>query len=475
LALGADREALRSRRFAVAGLGVSGIAAARALQRLGADATAFDQKPSDHPAVVKATDELMKFDVPVVSGWHGRLNTADFDVLVVSPGFRRDHPAINDMASKDVWGEIELAYHIAKAPIIAITGTNGKSTTTVLTWELLRAAGCKARLCGNIAGSGYPEEVLTDAAFAAGENEILVAEISSYQLEFADTFTPQVAAITNITPDHMDRHPNFQDYWHTKMHLVGNMGQGTTVVLNGDGQTVTDQQVLDRSKPGVRVISFSPGGQNQGSGVTSRSATTINLGGHNLEIRDLNLPGEHSITNVMMAWEMAATIADPGEAGIQRLKEFAGLENRLEFLGERDGVKVYNNSMCTNPAAVINSTMALTQQDGQTVRQHLIMGGNTKELDFTPVGEYLSTQQHQVYLFGNRQNSLNLMLGGRWHEYNSLEEAFAAATEAATSGEAIVLSPGCSSSEPFSNFKERGTAFKNIAKDWLINGYKTRT
>ena len=144
------------RRVAVAGLGRSGIAVARAAKQLGAQVVAFDERPADNPGVMSSTDELARSGIEVSSGWHGRLDQHDFDTLVVSPGFAMTHPALRDMSSKEVIGEIEFAFQVGNDPIIAITGTNGKSTTTVLTWLLLKAAGKDAVLCGNIAGSGLP-------------------------------------------------------------------------------------------------------------------------------------------------------------------------------------------------------------------------------------------------------------------------------------------------------------------------------
>ncbi|MCU0317485.1 MAG: UDP-N-acetylmuramoyl-L-alanine--D-glutamate ligase [Fimbriimonadaceae bacterium] len=456
------REEFLGKRVAVAGMGVSGRAVAVTLKELGANPVVFDQKLGDVPEVLAATDQLVALEIEAVTGWHGHLDPDEFDALIVSPGFRRDHLAIQDMAEKEVMSEVEFASRLTDRPILAITGTNGKSTTTVMLWTILKGGGHDALLCGNIAGSGYPEMTLTRAAMEAGPESVLVAEVSSYQLEFVTKFRPKVAACTNVTPDHMDRHPDFDDYFQTKMRLFGQMGEGDAVVINLDEPSL---QVTDLRKPltnSATIVQFSPQGKSVGeNGVTRRKGNSVVLSGETVGLEEFPFFGEHNFSNALMAWEMASCYSRPTIGCLDALRSFRGLSNRMEFLGVRDGIWVFNNSMCTNPAAVIASSRSLPR------RQTLLMGGNTKNLDFDPVADYLSRSSHRVVLFGLDGEKLNGMLGGAWPIYPTLASAFDAAVSQSAKEEAILLSPGCASSEPYVNFKERGDAFRKIARDWL--------
>jgi UDP-N-acetylmuramoylalanine--D-glutamate ligase len=364
------------------------------------------------------------------------------------------------MASREVVGEVEFAYRIARDPIVAITGTNGKSTTTVLTWTLLSAAGKEAVLCGNIAGSGYPEVTLTEAALRGGD--VLVAEVSSFQLETIKSFRPFVAAITTIAPDHLDRHPDFEDYKRCKLRIFENMGAGDTVVLNLDDASLRKDEVPE----GPRKVRFSPSGLGATNGFTARVGGQLFLSGLQISVESLPLLGAHNLANAMMAWEIACAVLgepspDQAAAMLSALLQFKGLANRMEAVGEREGVLVVNNSMCTNPAAVIASSAGLAR------RQRLILGGNRKQLDFAPVGDYLRTTAHTAYLFGPDTEGLNAQLKGSWPSFPTMQDAFFAAVADAEPGDAVVLMPGCASAEPYANFRERGDAFRGLAKEWL--------
>lgn len=456
------RSEFRDRRVAVAGAGVSGLAVARAVKALGGFPTVLDQSPGDQPRVMAAVDQLEAAGIDVVTGWHGRLDPTDHDLLVVSPGIPPHHPVFEDMEGQTI-GEIEFAYRISEAPILAITGTNGKSTSTVMLWKILDGGGFGAQLCGNIAGSGYPEQVFTTAALNTSAEGCLVAEVSSAQLETVSTWRPRVATITNITDDHRDRYPNFNDYAAAKLNLFKNMGEGDTIIWNSDEPSVTRQMVEDASN-GAKIIAFSPSGENLADGVTRRRGGTIWLSGQEVHKNDLPFLGEHNIANAMMAWEMACALVGEAHIGMfNGLMEFRSLENRMELLGTKNGVRIINNSMCTNPMAVVKSSQSL---EG---KHHLIMGGNTKNMDFSPLHDYLKSSTHKVYLFGPSPDGLRAMLGGGWPVFETLKEAFLAAANQATDGETVMLAPGCASASPYANFRERGAAFKEIAKEWLEN------
>ncbi|MBX7131501.1 MAG: UDP-N-acetylmuramoyl-L-alanine--D-glutamate ligase [Fimbriimonadaceae bacterium] len=467
-------------RIAVAGMGRSGIGIAQAAKKRGARPTVFDEQSAESESQFEAIEKLQGQGIEVVTGWHGRLDPQEFDLLVASPGFRREHPAIRDMlhGDREVISEVEFAYRIAESPILAITGTNGKSTTTVLTWLLLQGAGQEAILCGNVSGSGYDELTLTEAA-DLGPGKVLVAEVSSYQLEWVRDFRPRVAAITNITPDHMDRHPTFEDYFQTKLRIFAAMGESDIAVVNENEPSLPIDAVLAALPPEVGVRTFSvalESNENQGthSGHSTHQSTRVEpellvLGGRKVRRQELPLYGDHNAINAAMAWEMAvaylATEAErQWEPMLRTLAEFKGLAHRMERLGSRGDVLVVNNSMCTNPKAVIASSRSLP------LHQHLLMGGQTKQLDFSSVKEYLVSSGHKLYLFGQDGDGLFEQLGDVGSKYSSMEDAFAAATQAAKPGEAILLSPGCASAYPFPNFRERGEAFRRMAQYWLDHG-----
>lgn len=451
-------EGIKGRRFAVAGLGVSGLAACRALIEHGGKIVAFDQKPADSGPMVQVVDALQALGMNVVSQWNGHLDPADFDVLVTSPGFPKTHPSQRDMATREIWGEVELAYRISRAPILAITGTNGKSTTTVLLYLFLQAAGRKAKLCGNIAGSGWPEMPLTLAALESEPTDVLAAEISSFQLETVTEFRPKTATITKIVPDHQDRHPDFEDYRDAKLNLFNRMGAGDSIIWNRSEPSVTEAMIRTRCGAEIELISFDPHSEGR---QTKREGDTLWLSGNPIHRNELLIPGEHNIANIFCAWEMACTIADPGVDGVEALRNFKGLANRMENLGEKDEILVINNSMCTNPDAVIASSQAIERP------QHLLIGGLTKGLDFRPVGEYLKESGHKPYIFGPNPDTMNEQLGGIGIIVETMPEAFHKAVASARPGDAVLLAPGCASAAPYASFRERGEEFKKVAKEWL--------
>ncbi len=453
---GQSRGQFEGQRLAIVGLGVSGIAMTRAALEIGAVPVVFEEKPADVPSVLSAIDELGG-EAQVVTGWTGQIPSG-FDTVLVSPGVPPGHPVFG-FAGGPVFGEAEFAYRVARAPILAITGTNGKSTTTVMLSRILADHG--AVLCGNIAGSGYPEQPLTTAALTTAESGILVAELSSAQLETIQDFRPEVATITNLQPDHLDRYKTFDLYKSAKLRLSINLREEQDFVIN------LDETSIEPNYAGLaHQVTFSPSGKAIGNGVTYRTPEEVRFGVHVVPISDLPFVGEMNIANAMCAWEMAyafMTMRDQtiGQAELDSLLEFRPLAHRMEPLGSRNGVQVINNSMCTNPRAVIESAKSLGG------KLHLLMGGNPKNLDFSALAQYLRENPHKVYLYGNDAMDLREIIGLNLDVYPSIELAFSRATENAQGGETILLAPGCASTAPFANFKERGDVFKQIAKEWL--------
>jgi UDP-N-acetylmuramoylalanine--D-glutamate ligase len=471
---------MASRRIAIFGLGRSGLGIARAALACGDLPHIYDQ--SSESAIVKKEPlvEALELGVPVTLEWDGTL-ASDTDFLVLNPAVPSKHPFIAEAQRQNVpvIGEIEFAYTISKAPIVAITGTNGKSTTTVMTYLCLKACQVDAVLCGNIFGSGYPEMSLTEAALASTPEQVLVAEVSSFQLEWTREFRPIVAGITNIWPDHLDRYDSFKDYAAAKHQIFQSMGEGDFAVVRANDPTVVP--------PGGSKSAYRPRGRRQTQAQADISLPTVlTFGatgehaqveerdivvlGHRISIEGLPFAEPHNLQNAIMAALLAtAALWRIGKAAPNQyvpcvadgLHAFHGLAHRMEFVGARDGVRVINNSMCTNPDAVMKSVQAVRD------RTHILMGGVNKRLDFGPLRHYLANHRHKVYLFGIDAPALREMLGVEAPLFASMDEAFRSAVESATSGEVIMLAPGCASTDSFRDFRDRGNVFKAIATDWL--------
>jgi UDP-N-acetylmuramoylalanine--D-glutamate ligase len=466
---------LKGLKIAVTGIGVSGVAIAKAAKKRGALPTVYDQTIGGRLDQIETIDRLTSDEIPVITSWHGRLNEEDFDILITSPGFRKDHPAIQDALyqGKKVFSEVEFAWQISKAPMICITGTNGKSTCTVMTWQMLRSAGYDAVLCGNISGSGYPEITLTEAADYSKPNQVLVTEISSFQLEWIHDFKPRVASITNITPDHLNRYNGFEDYYNTKLNMFKNMSQGDSVIANLQESSLSIDTLLKVVPSTCQIYSYNELPENACD--KRLKSLSIKLLGDKIDIAGQVLPmgqlpfwGAHNVANALQSLALVtAFIGQPSEKQIlamfDSLKNFKGLTYRLEVMGVKNDVLVINNSMCTNPKAVISSSQSIPK------KQHLLMGGDAKLLNFTNVGEYLASTDHSVYLFGKDAPLMQEQLGKRWPIFESMDAAFESACENTIAGEVIMLAPGCASSFPFSNFRERGEHFRKIAQEWLTN------
>lgn len=491
---------LALRSLAVFGLGRSGLAVARAAVARGMEAIIYDEAAV--PAKPELVEEARSLGAKVVLGWSGEFERAP-EAVVVNPAVRKDHPLLQRLSANDipVWSEVEFASSISRAPIVAITGTNGKSTTTVMTWLALKACAQNPVLCGNIFGSGYDERPLTDAALEATEDQVLVAEISSFQLEWVDRFKPAVAGITNITPDHLDRYESFEEYAETKQRIFACQDQRDFAVVRANDPVVRPPgkagggyvprhlrgSAKAQSEPSPRVLTF---------GATSDDARVEEVEfvafGERTLWSSLPMQTIHDRQNAAMAAMLAyGLLKHKGspliEETIRRregpfnpyaarkpkledalptaildgLREYKGLAHRMEFVGERNGVRFVNNSMCTNPDAVIKSTQAL--KDGA----HILMGGVNKDLDFTPLARYLANRRHRIYLFGRDAEDLRKILGADVPIFATMTEAFSAAAQAARPGEVVVLSPGCASSDQFRDFRDRGNVFRDLAKEWL--------
>ena len=447
---------MKDQRIAVFGMGRSGTTAAYAARRKGAQVTLFDQRPLDTNYQMEQFDQLQSAGIEVVTSWVGQFNGPEFDTLITSPGIPRNHPVFVS-AQKfgiEIISEIEFAYRIAKAPILAITGTNGKSTTVVMAYLMAKSCIEEAYLCGNIAGSGYPELTLIEAAEQAPENGVLIAEVSSYQLEWIKDFRPKVGSITRIIADHFDRHPSFEDYQKTKLRLVDNMVKGDTYIGFQDTPGVPLELLKQHLSEKVELVLLTP----------SEKEDMVKLGDLNLHLSELKVYGRHNALNAQLAFEMVNSIlgdrADQNKM-IEALKSFAGLSNRLENVESYQGIQIVNNSMCTNPDAFEASAKSIPGQN------HLLVGGNCKGLDYDQAIQSVQDSGVKIILFGDKLNdTLQQKYELQYKWFPHLENAFEEAMKNAKEGDTVMLCPGAASIPPDTNFRERGDRFKQIVKDW---------
>lgn len=434
----------------VIGLARAGTGMARALKSAGANVCVVDQKSADSPNLFAPMDEMNSVGVEVITSWPGTLDGLKPDILAPSPGVPKKHPALLQATKLGlpVLSEIEIAYRLTRSPIVAITGTNGKSTVTGLTYHLLSSAGKNAILCGNIAGSGYPELTINDAVVKAS-GEILVAEVSSFQLEWVERFRPKAATITNITQDHLDRYDSFEEYRDTKRRIYARMGHGDLIVANSERPETlpadTDAEVV--------LIGEQARIENE----------TIRFQDAVVEMSSLWVPARHSLVNLGHAVLLCRAFGLTPPDVLPHVHSFRGLENRLELVGEKNGVRVVNNSMCTNPSALVSS---LEGVQGEIV---LIAGGVSKVSDLRPLVD-VGKRVPRAILFGRDAKNIAAPItegGATTAIYETLEQAFDAAVKEAKPGQTILLSPGCASFDQFEDFIDRGNRFKRMARVWI--------
>jgi UDP-N-acetylmuramoylalanine--D-glutamate ligase len=432
-------EGIANQKILVLGLGATGRSAANFCIARGASVLAADERGEDQFAELEGLD-------PRVDRVFGKAfpDPRDFDLVVPSPGVAPER--YRDRAQR-VWGDIELAYRSISAPIIAVTGTNGKSTTVRLLEELLCAAGARARAAGNLG---------TPALELVGEPlDFAVLEISSFQLEAVETFRPTVAAILNITPDHLDRHGSFEAYASAKGRLLANQRDTDTAILNLDDPAVA---ALAENASG-RVFPFrTHGAVSPGAFLDAGAVVLCKKGAAPIRISldTMQLTGLHNRENAVAA--LAAVHAagvDPVRAA-DALASFANLPHRSEFVGQVRGVRYINDSKATNPGAAIRSLAEFSEN------LIWIAGGRDKNLAFGELADAAVKRIRTAVLIGESAKKLEAALAGRVDvcAAASLEEAVQRASQLAQPGDVVLLSPACASQDQFCDFQERGERFR---------------
>jgi len=433
---------IAGRRATVFGLGRSGAAAARLLRHLGAVPLVTDGGSSD--AMESTAETLRAEGIETETGGHSERATSEVDLIVLSPGVPPGIAPIKAARERGVpvISELELAWPYAKAPIHAVTGTNGKTTTTELLAHMLRAAGIDTCLSGN---NDLPlsEAVLRPAPQA------FVVEVSSYQLESVETFAPRSAAMLNLTPDHFGRHYDMKEYARVKARIFENMGPGATAVVNADDTWSTAMAV----PAGVSRVLFGL----EHAADWSLADGIITCGGVSLmEAAELQIPGRHNLYNTLAALALAeAAGVSPRDAAAYACG-FQGVEHRIEFVAEIGGARYYNDSKSTN---IDSLRVALESFAAPIV---LIAGGRGKGSPYEALLPVVEKQVKAAVLIGEDAPALEAAWGKRLRTVraDSMAAAVAEAAALSAAGDIVLLSPGCASFDWYSNFEERGRDFK---------------
>lgn len=446
-----------NKRVVVAGAGKSGIGAAGLLLKLGAEVIIFDQNDkTDKVEVLHKLSEYEKVGVVV-----GRLDEAlldTIDLMVISPGISAEEPFVEEFRSRNipVWSEIELAYHVAKGKLAAITGTNGKTTTTALVGEICQAYNPNTFTVGNI---GIP---FTQVAADTTEDSLIVAEISSFQLETIVDFRPDVSAVLNVTPDHLNRHHTFECYRDTKKKIAMNQAADQICVLNYDDENTRKMGDEITASP----FYFSRMEElKEGVCLKGRQLTLCHNGEEIpvLTIDEMKLLGNHNVENYMAAIAIAYFMGIPVEVIRKVCMEFKGVEHRIEYVKEVKGVAYYNDSKGTNPDAAIKGIQAMNRPT------LLIGGGYDKKVPFDDWIESFDGKVRYLVLIG--QTAQMIAETARKHGFDSIifEENLEAAVKTcyrlANPGDAVLLSPACASWGQFDNYEQRGDMFKELVRN----------
>lgn len=445
---------LNHKRVLVVGLGKSGVASALFLREKGARVTVSDSKPPEQ--LSKEIPQLLDNGITVETGGHGERTFQGQDLIVVSPGVPVDAPPLVQARAlgETVIGEVELAAQFFPGTIAAITGSNGKTTTTTLAGEIVVAGGLAAVVGGNI---GTPAISLVERATA---ETIAVLEVSSFQLETIQTFHPKVAVVLNVTPDHLDRHRTFEAYVNAKARIFENQTQEDFAVLNADDPTC----VALAGRTRAQVVWFSRKEQvKRGAFVEAgrilfrdpRGAREIML------VSEIPLKGAHNVENVLAAVCVGALLDCDAEKIRSAVHRFKAVEHRLEYVATVAGVDYYNDSKATNVDATIK---ALESFPGNI---HIILGGKDKGSDYSVLNPLLKERVKRVYTIGAAAGKIESQIrqAAEIVSAGTLESAVRRAAAVAQPGDVVLLAPACASFDQFRNYEHRGKVFKETVRE----------
>jgi UDP-N-acetylmuramoylalanine--D-glutamate ligase len=442
----------------VVGMARSGLAAAEFLSKRGARVKVSDKRTETE--LDTEIEFLRRHDIGYEVGGHVEDSFLNADLVVVSPGvpLRLSLLQKASQSGKEVISEVELASRFLKGRVIGITGSNGKTTTTTLVGEMLKTAGFSVQVGGNIGTA------LTSLVDRSTPETITVTELSSFQLEAIPTFRPDVAVLLNITPDHLDRYDSFEDYARAKLNILRNQRLSDFAVLNLEdeilrcsGKSIGSQPYWFSTKS--EVIQGTYLNRNQfifRSGTQKETVTSL---------EGIQVPGRHNLENVAAAITTARLLNAASTKIAEALRQFRGVEHRLELVAEINGVKFYNDSKATNTDATIK---ALESFECGIL---LILGGRDKGSDFTVLSSLIQERVRNLILLGEASEKIRQQLNGTvpMAQAESLEEATRMAFERASPGDVVLLAPACASFDMFQNYEHRGRVFKESVRRLMEN------
>jgi len=443
---------LHGKKVLVVGLARTGLATVKFLREKGSIISTTETKTKEE--MKEVFQELEGWRIPMEWGEHTPEYFLNQDLIVLSPGINPAIEPIQRALDKgiQVISEMELAYHFIGVPILAITGTNGKTTTTLLIGEMLKEAGKKVGVGGNV---GEPLILFADGG---DQWEILVVEVSSFQLEGIRAFRPQCSILLNITEDHLDRYAHYQDYIGAKLRIFENQGSEEVAILNKDDPIV--MKYADRVK--AKKFFFSLKERVEEGASSNGEEILIKLKGseETYSLNHVPLKGIHNVENMMAAVIGARLFGSSKEAIERVLNRFEGLEHRLELVRTIEGVSYYNDSKGTNVGSVVKSLQSFKEP------VILIAGGKDKNTDLSPLRELVQSRVKRLILIGEAKERMAGELGSLTDTLmaGSLEEAVLLAHRTARKGEVVLLSPACSSFDMFRDYKQRGKVFKEAVQ-----------
>ena len=443
---------VNGKRVLVVGLGKSGVASALFLKKHGATVSVSDTKSGDE--LRNEIPVLLDNGITVETGGHGERMFKGQDLIVVSPGVPVDAPPLVQARSlgETVIGEIELAAQFLPGPIVAITGSNGKTTTTTLVGEIMTAGGFPALVGGNI---GTPAISLAERA---KPETVIVLEISSFQLETVQSFHPKVAVVLNVTPDHLDRHRTFEVYVDAKARVFENQDGSDYAVLNADDPTC----VAMSKRTGAQVFWFSRQ-KEVDHGAWVRDGAIVFRDGEGqreiLEVSDIPLKGAHNLENVLAAVSAGVLMGCAPHKLRQAVQNFKAVEHRLEFVATIGGVDYYNDSKATNVDATIKALESFP------ANIHLILGGKDKGSDYTVLNDLVRKRVKRVYTIGAAAAKIESQIKApEIIHAQTLDNAIRKAHALAQPGDVVLLAPACASFDQFKSYEHRGKVFKEIVR-----------
>ena len=441
---------LNNKRVLVVGLGKSGVASALFLKSRGARVTVSDSKPE-----TELRNEillLLEHGITVETGGHGERTFREQDLIVVSPGVPIDAPQLLQARNlgEPLIGEIELASQFLAGPIVAITGANGKTTTTSLAGEIIAAGKFPTLVGGNI---GTPA---ISFANQAGPKTWIVLEVSSFQLETTVDFRPKIAVILNITPDHLDRHKTFANYVNAKARVFENQSVDDFTVLNADDSTTAE--LTNRTR--AQLFWFSRKKEVERGAFVRGDHIYFRDGHSEREIMprpEVPLKGAHNLENVLAGISIGMLVGcQPAEIR-EAVRSFKAVEHRLEFVARIAEVDYYNDSKATNVDATIKALESFP------ANVHLILGGKDKGSDYTVLNELLRQRVKRVYTIGAAAAKIESQIQGAEIDHaETLENAVRRASESAAPGDVVLLAPACASFDQFQSYEHRGRVFKEV-------------